>query len=96
MGGDAAVSRLLSQAPGGLDGAVMAVLWFAYPRYRPLYIVPVVAVIVGLVGADFHFVSDIIAGGFIGASTGWIFVVFWQTYFLAAPAAKSAKKVRKK
>lgn len=76
--------------------AVMAVLWFAYPRYRALYVVPVAAVIIGLIGADFHFVSDIIAGGFIGASTGWILVIFWQTYFSAPSVAKSAKKTRKK
>ena len=76
--------------------AVMAVLWFAYPRYRALYAVPVAAVIIGLIGADFHFVSDIIAGGFIGASTGWILVIFWRTYFSAPPAAKSAKTKRKK
>ena len=76
--------------------AVVAVLWFAYPKYRALYIVPVAAVIIGLIGADFHFVSDIIAGGFIGASTGWILVIFWQTYFSAPPVAKSAKKKRKK
>jgi membrane-associated phospholipid phosphatase len=76
--------------------AVMAVLWFAYPRYRALYIVPVAAVIIGLIGADFHFVSDIIAGGFIGTSTGWILFIFWQTYFSAPPVAKLAKKKLKK
>jgi membrane-associated phospholipid phosphatase len=58
--------------------AVVAVLWLAYPRLRPLWALPVLAVVVGLIGADYHFVSDIIAGGFLGASTGWVSVVLWD------------------
>lgn len=52
--------------------AVVSVLWLCYPRLRPLYAVVVVAVAVGLVGANFHFLSDVIAGGFVGASIGWM------------------------
>jgi membrane-associated phospholipid phosphatase len=58
--------------------AVVAVLWLAYPKLRPLWAMIVVAVIVGLVGADYHFVSDIIAGGFLGSSTGWLAVTLWD------------------
>lgn len=52
--------------------AVVAVLWFAYPRLRPLWGLAVLAVVLGLIGADYHFVSDIVAGGFLGASAGWM------------------------
>ena len=52
--------------------AVVAVLWFAYPRLRPLWGLAVLAVVLGLIGADYHFVSDIVAGGFLGASSGWM------------------------
>ena len=55
--------------------AVMAVLWFAYPKLRPLCVLAVLAVVLGLIGADYHFVSDIIAGGFLGASAGWMTVL---------------------
>ena len=55
--------------------AVMAVLWFAYPKLRPLWGLAVLAVVVGLIGADYHFVSDIIAGGFLGTSAGWMTVL---------------------
>lgn len=55
--------------------AVTAVLWFAYPRLRPLWALAVLLVVVGLIGADYHFVSDIIAGGFLGASAGWMTVL---------------------
>jgi len=58
--------------------AVAAVLWFAYPKLRPLWVLMVIAVGVGLIGADYHFVSDIVAGGFLGASTGWLAVVLWD------------------
>ena len=59
--------------------AAMSVYWICYPRLRPLYALVVAAVVVGLLGADFHFLSDIIAGGFLGASTGWMTVLFWET-----------------
>jgi membrane-associated phospholipid phosphatase len=58
--------------------AVMAVLWICYPKGRPLYATVVAIVIVGLIGADFHFLGDIIAGAFIGISAGWIAVTMWQ------------------
>jgi membrane-associated phospholipid phosphatase len=58
--------------------AVAAVLWVAYPRLRALWTLAVTAVVVGLVGADYHFVGDILAGGFLGASTGWLAVVLWN------------------
>jgi len=58
--------------------AVMSVLWIVYPRWRPLYALVVAAVAIGLLGADYHFLSDIIAGGFVGASTGWIAVLLWE------------------
>ena len=45
---------------------VMTVLWICYPRFRPAYALCMAAVAVGLVGANFHFLSDVIAGGFLG------------------------------
>ena len=51
--------------------AVMAVLWFCYPRWRPLYGLVIALVVIGLIGADYHFLSDIIAGGFLGWLVGW-------------------------
>jgi len=59
--------------------AVMSVLWICYPRFRILYALFTAAVVIGLIGADFHFVSDCIAGAFIGASTGWIVVTLWES-----------------
>jgi len=55
--------------------AVAGVLWFAYPKLRPLWALAVLAVVAGLIGADYHFVSDIVAGGFLGGSAGWMTVL---------------------
>jgi membrane-associated phospholipid phosphatase len=49
-----------------------------YPRLRPLYALAVAAVGVGLIGANYHFLSDVIAGGFVGSSTGWMTVALWR------------------
>jgi hypothetical protein len=54
---------------------VASVLWICYPRLRPLYGAVVGAVAIGLIGADYHFLSDIIAGGFVGTTTGWFAVL---------------------
>ena len=58
--------------------AVMSVLWICYPRFRILYAACIAAVAIGLVGADFHFLADVIAGGFLGATIGWLTVVVWE------------------
>jgi membrane-associated phospholipid phosphatase len=57
---------------------VMTVLWICYPAYRPVYAVCVAAVALGLVGANFHFVGDVIAGGFLGLSVAWLGVALWE------------------
>lgn len=58
--------------------AAAAVLWVGYPRLRPLWALVVALVVIGLIGADYHFVSDIVAGAFLGASTGWLAVIVWD------------------
>jgi membrane-associated phospholipid phosphatase len=57
---------------------VMTVLWLCYPRFRPIYALSMVAVAISLVGANFHFLSDVIAGGFLGVSVGWFGVAMWE------------------
>ena len=58
--------------------ALLSVLWIRYPRLKPLYVLAALAVAVGLVGANFHFLSDVIAGAFVGASTGWMTVMLFN------------------
>jgi membrane-associated phospholipid phosphatase len=61
--------------------AIASVLWIYYPRLRPLWALGVLAVAAGLLGANYHFFGDIIAGGFVGASTGWMTATLWNTRF---------------
>jgi membrane-associated phospholipid phosphatase len=55
--------------------AVVSVLWISYPRLRILYAAVLAAVVIGLIGADYHFLIDIIAGSFVGTTTGWFAVL---------------------
>jgi membrane-associated phospholipid phosphatase len=51
-------------------GALACILWRTYPRFKPLFAVGVTAIATALVAGDFHFVSDVLAGGFIGVTVG--------------------------
>jgi len=67
--------------PSGHTAAICALVsvpWIMLPKGRPLYALAVAAVVVGLIGADFHFISDMIAGAFLGTSIGWMAVAFWR------------------
>jgi membrane-associated phospholipid phosphatase len=46
--------------------AVLAVFWLAYPAWRWACATATGAVVLGLIGLNYHFVGDIIAGGFVG------------------------------
>jgi membrane-associated phospholipid phosphatase len=73
--------RAFESFPSGHTAAVcaaMTVLWLCYPRWRVLYALVVGLVVVGLIGSDFHFLGDIAAGAFVGASTGWLAVLMWE------------------
>lgn len=64
--------------------AVLSVLWIWYPRLRWLWTAAGLAVGAGLVGANYHFLSDVIAGAFLGVSAGWLVRSIWK----ASGAAK--------
>lgn len=59
--------------------AAFSVAWFWYPRLRWLYAVPIAAVVVALLASDFHWLSDVIAGLYLGFAIGWVAVVIWRT-----------------
>lgn len=50
--------------------AVAAVVWIAYPKWRGVCGLAFLAEAAGLIGMNYHFVSDVIAGGFIGGIVG--------------------------
>lgn len=78
-----------------ITSAVLTVFWICYPKFRLLYALVMGAVAIGLVGANFHFLSDVIAGAFLGVSVGWISVALWEMGARRVrPDAKSAAAAR--
>lgn len=59
--------------------APMAILWQTLPRWRWLWAGMVGLVAIGLLGADYHWLSDIVAGAYLGAAVGF------GVYALACP-----------
>jgi hypothetical protein len=43
--------------------AIMSVFWLRHPRFRLIYAICIATVFIGKLGANYHFVSDLIAGG---------------------------------
>ena len=60
--------------------AVVSVLWIYFPRLRALSAFAGLAVAIGLIGANYHFLSDVIAGAFVGISTGWMMTSLWKAH----------------
>ncbi len=58
--------------------AVMSVLWILFPKLRRSCSVCVVAADVALVALNLHFLSDVIAGTFVGVSTGMFTIAAWR------------------
>jgi membrane-associated phospholipid phosphatase len=65
--------------------APMVVLMLAWPRWRWAPVVPILLVAVGLFGADYHFVSDMIAGTLLGSICA---AITWR--LMGAPPASGA------
>lgn len=61
--------------------AVLSVLWIWYPRLNVLWAIAGLVVGAGLVGTNYHFLSDVIAGGFLGISTGLLVRSIWKMKF---------------
>jgi membrane-associated phospholipid phosphatase len=58
--------------------AVLSVGWILSPKLRALFAAGIVAVDVALVALNLHFLSDVIAGSFLGCSTGLFTVTLWR------------------
>ncbi len=52
--------------------AFAAAVWFLWPQFRWLGVALVLAVVIGLLGADYHWLSDILAGAAVGGTTGTV------------------------
>lgn len=50
--------------------SLVSIAWIVFPRLRWLWALAGLAIVVGLVGMDYHFVSDVIAGAVLGSLIG--------------------------
>lgn len=60
--------------------AILSVLWTLSPRWRAASALIVVWLVAAVVVTNYHWLSDVIAGGFLGASIGWL-TVRWRHPF---------------
>jgi membrane-associated phospholipid phosphatase len=74
----------------------MTVLWIAYPRLWPLYALLIALVAIGLVGANYHFIGDVVAGGFVGAAIGLVAFVLWEAGGQRSPGPPVRTQTRRK
>ena len=58
--------------------AILSVLWVYYPRWRWIYAGAVLLLASALMVGEWHFLSDIIAGGFIGTASGVLMMQIWD------------------
>jgi membrane-associated phospholipid phosphatase len=58
--------------------AIMSVYWICWPRLRPICAIFIAIPFVGLLGANYHFVSDLLAGILLGTLVGWMVVTLWN------------------
>ena len=54
---------------------VATLLWVFWPRLRPLGVALVLTSAAGLIGADYHFVGDIVGGAYLGIVVG---IAVWR------------------
>ena len=59
---------------------VISVLWVHYPRFRRIYVIAGLLVGTALIAGNYHFLSDVIGGAFLGLSSGWLATVIWDRY----------------
>lgn len=59
-------------------GAIAGILWTYIPMHRAVYGGSVAAISILLLAGDFHFLSDVIAGVFVGISLSALVVNIWE------------------
>lgn len=77
--------------------AVISVLWVRYPQFRFVYLAAGLLIAAVLVGTNYHFLSDVIGGTFLGISIGWMGTVIWDACVARSSisnfAAMTARKI---
>ena len=72
--------------------SALVVLWLLWPRGRPLYALLILSTAVGLIGRNYHFVADVIAGGALGTMVAVATVRIAERRGRGIPAGARATK----
>jgi len=79
-----------SSFPSGhsiIAAAIVTVLWIRIPRLRIVSLLLASAVMCVLIVTNFHWVSDVIAGAYLGVAIGWMTVRLDIAGYAAPPKA---------
>jgi membrane-associated phospholipid phosphatase len=60
--------------------ALFVVFWLWYPAYWPIYTAAVVGMAAGLVVGNYHFLSDVLAGGVVGSAAAISTVSIYESW----------------
>jgi membrane-associated phospholipid phosphatase len=60
--------------------ALFVVFWLWYPAYWPIYTVAIIGMATGLIVGNYHFLSDVIAGAFVGCATAVLLVHMYESW----------------
>ena len=58
--------------------AFFAAIWIFYPRYRAVSSGCLIALALALVATDYHFLSDVIAGAYLGVAVTWLTRLYFE------------------
>ena len=58
--------------------AVLSIVWILFPELRVMCMIGILAADIGLIALNLHFLGDVIAGSFLGVSTGLFTVALWR------------------
>ena len=78
LGGRVEWLRDFPSGEAALVAAVLSVLWCLHPRWRAVYVLAFCTESLLLVVLTWHFVSDVLAGGFVGSSIGIAITTLWN------------------
>jgi membrane-associated phospholipid phosphatase len=72
--------------------ALLVVFWLRYPAYWPTYTVAIIGMAAGLIIGNYHFLSDVIAGAFVGFATAVLLFhmyEYWRAWGLKVDAPRA-------
>ena len=70
--------------------AVLSVIWILFPNLRVFCTIGLIAADIGLVALNLHFLSDVVAGSFVGISTALFTVALWSASKVEIQVAEPA------